>query len=38
MNIVATVRLQLIDCEITIYCEITGMIKVREIQMSDQIS
>lgn len=31
MNVIVTVRLQLIDCEITICCEITGVIQVREI-------
>lgn len=34
MNVVVTVRLQSIDCEITINCEITGIVQVREIQMS----
>lgn len=34
MNVVVTVRLQSIDCEIAINCEITRIIQVREIQMS----
>lgn len=29
MNVVVTMRLQLIDCEIAIYCEITGIIQVK---------
>lgn len=29
MNVTVTVRLQLIDCEIAIYCEITGIIQVK---------
>lgn len=34
INVVVTVRLQSTDCEIVINCEITGIIQVREMQMS----